>query len=80
MHVFAWPLQEVAATWALGFDLSIFNMFYNKARKFTESNAIARACYIFPLSTLMMSKTILRVVVSLAILPRQLPSASITQQ
>ena len=35
VHVFRWPLQEVAATWALGFDLSIFNMFYNKARKFT---------------------------------------------
>ena len=35
VHVFRWPLQEVAPTWALGFDLSIFNMFYNKARKFT---------------------------------------------
>ena len=31
VHVFRWPLQEVAAKWALGFDLSIFNMFYNKA-------------------------------------------------
>ena len=24
MHVFSWPLQDVAATWALGFDLPFF--------------------------------------------------------
>ena len=30
MHVFSWPLQEVSATWALGFDLPFLDrvLFY----------------------------------------------------
>ena len=46
---------------------------YNIARMFACWNSIARACFIFLLSTPMTS-------VSLAIFPRRLPVASITQQ
>ena len=62
---------------------------YNIARIFAYSNSIAGACFIFPLSTLMTSYSVnyilytlprYIVLVSLAILPRRLPSASIAQQ